>query len=59
MGRVSGQTHTQEQLDHYANQHNPSSKEYQTELDNHSDQLNPNNDKYCDSKEKESEKPDD
>lgn len=43
---VSGYTHTQEQLDHYANQHNPCSHEYWDDLDNHSNQLNPNNDLY-------------
>jgi hypothetical protein len=45
-GGVSGNTHTQEQLDHYANQNNPNNQAYQSDLDNHADQLNPNNDKY-------------
>jgi hypothetical protein len=45
---VSGHTHTQEQLDNYANQNNPNNDAYQADLDNHADQLNPNNDKYQD-----------
>lgn len=44
---VSGYTHTQEQLDHYANQHNPNNDAYQANLDNHADQFNPNNDEYA------------
>ena len=46
MGKASGHTHTQEQLDHYADQHNPNSERHQAELDNHANQLNPNNDEY-------------
>ena len=45
---VSGYTHTQEQLDHYANQNNPNNHEYWDDLDNHANQLNPNNDLYED-----------
>ena len=44
---VSGYTHTQAQLDHYANQHNPNNDAYQAELDNHAKQCNPNNDEYA------------
>ncbi|MCI5952885.1 MAG: hypothetical protein MRZ63_11365 [Anaerostipes sp.] len=44
---VSGYTHTQAQLDHYANQHNPNNDAYQAELDNHANQCNPNNDEYA------------
>lgn len=44
---VSGHTHTQEQLDNYANQHNPNNDAYQADLDNHSNQCNPNNDEYA------------
>lgn len=44
---VSGYTHTQEQLDNYANQHNPNNDAYQADLDNHSNQCNPNNDEYA------------
>ena len=43
---VSGHTHTQQQLDHYANQHNPNNSAYWAELDNHANQLNPNNERY-------------
>lgn len=43
---VSGHTHTQSELDHYANQNNPNNAAYQAENDNHAEQLNPNNDKY-------------
>jgi hypothetical protein len=43
---VSGKTHTQEQLDHYADQHNPNNDAYQANLDNHANQLNPDNDEY-------------
>lgn len=43
---VSGHTHTQAQLDHYANQNNPNNVAHQAENDNHSDQLNPNNEKF-------------
>jgi hypothetical protein len=46
MSRVSGHTHTQTELDHNANLHNPNSDVYQADLDNHSNQLNPNNDEY-------------
>lgn len=45
-GGVSGHTHTQQQLDDYANQNNPNNQAYQDDLDNHADQLNPNNDEY-------------
>ena len=43
---ISGHTHTQEQLDDYANQHNPNNEAYQADLDNYANQLNPNNDEY-------------
>jgi hypothetical protein len=49
-GGVSGNTHTQEQLDNYANQNNPNNPAYQDNLDNHADQLNPNNDEHKESK---------
>ena len=32
---VSGYTHTQQQLDAYANQHNPNNHAYWDDLDNH------------------------
>jgi hypothetical protein len=45
-GGFSGNNHTKEQRDDYANQNNPNNQAYQANMDNHSDQLNPNNDKY-------------
>ena len=41
MGKVSGKTHTKEQLDNWANQHNPNNKAYKANADNHSNQKNP------------------
>lgn len=46
MKKVSSNTHGKEQIDHYANQHNPNNDAYQANLDNSSNQLNPNNDEY-------------
>ena len=47
MGKgVNGNTHTQQQLDDYANQNNRNNDAYWDDLDNHADQLNPNNDEY-------------
>ena len=43
---VSSHTHTQKQLDHYANQHNPNNGAYWANLNNHANQLNPNNERY-------------
>ena len=43
---VSGYTHTQTQLNHYANQHNPNSSAYRAGMNNHSNQCNPNNSAY-------------
>lgn len=40
--KVSGKTHTKEQLDNWANQHNPNNKAYRANADNHSNQKNPN-----------------
>ncbi len=40
---VSGKTHTQQQLNHYANQHNPNNGAYRANINNRSNQLNPNN----------------
>lgn len=44
--RVSGNTHNKEQLNHYANQHNPNNSAYQANRDNRSNQCNPNNKEY-------------
>ena len=43
---VSSYTHTQQQLDAYANQHNPNNQAYWDDLDNHANQCNPNNANY-------------
>ena len=40
--KVSGKTHTKEQLDDWANQHNPNNRAYKNNANNHSNQLNPN-----------------
>ena len=48
---VSGHTHTQSQLNSYANQHNPNNHAYQADRDNHANQCNPNNDEYRGNKE--------
>ena len=52
---VSSYTHTQQQLDDYANQHNPNNHAFWNALDNHADQLNPNNDAYYESRNEENE----
>ncbi|WP_205839092.1 hypothetical protein [Bilifractor porci] len=49
-GGISGYTHTQAQLDDYANQNNPNNDAYQANLNNHADQCNPNNDEYAGNK---------
>ena len=43
---VSGKTHTQQQLNHYANQNNPNNSAYRANRNNHSNQCNPNNPAY-------------
>ena len=40
-GKVSGKTHSKEQLDNWANQHNPNNKAYRSNADNHANQSNP------------------
>lgn len=49
-GHVSGNTHTQSQMDHHANQGNPNNGAHQAANNNHSNQLNPNNSAYKGSK---------
>lgn len=44
---VSGRTHTQAQINNYANQHNPNNNAYKTNLNNHANQCNPNNSQYA------------
>ena len=56
---VSGHTHTQAQLDSYANQHNPNNDAYWVDRDNHSNQCNPNNDAYWSSRNNNSDEDDD
>ena len=43
---VSSNTHTQQQRDDYANQHNPNSAAYRANNNNRANQLNPNNPNY-------------
>ena len=43
---VSGNTHSQSQRDHYANQHKPNNGAYRANNNNHANQLNPNNGEY-------------
>lgn len=43
MSKVSSNTHTQKQLNNYANQRNPNSPAYRANNNNHANQLNPNN----------------
>ena len=43
---VSSKTHTQQQTNHYANQHNPNNYANRANNNNHSNQLNPNNANY-------------
>lgn len=42
MSKVSGNTHTQKQLNNYANQNNPNNPAYRANNNNHANQLNPN-----------------
>ena len=46
MKHVSSYTHTQKQLNDYANQKNCNSNVYKAMLDNRANQLNPNNFRY-------------
>lgn len=47
---VSSSTHTQQQRDHYSNQHNPNNAAHQSNNNNHANQCNPNNSNYKGSK---------
>ncbi len=40
--KISGKTHTQAQLNAWANQNNPNNKAYRANANNHSNQMNPN-----------------
>ena len=41
-GKVSGNTHTQQQMNHHANQGNPNNAAHKAASDNHANQMNPN-----------------
>lgn len=41
-GKGIRKTHTKEQLDHWANLHNPNNKAYRADADNRANQMNPN-----------------
>lgn len=43
---VSIKTHTQQQCNNYANQHNTNNAAYQANNNNHANQCNPNNANY-------------
>lgn len=43
---VSSNTHTQQQVNNYANQNNPNNSAYRANMNNHSNQCNPNNSSY-------------
>ncbi len=43
---VSSKSHSQSQINNYANQKNPNSFEFRSNANNHSNQLNPNNNNY-------------
>lgn len=43
---VSSHTHTQNQRDNYANQHNPNNQAHKANQDNRANQMNPNNRAY-------------
>jgi len=50
MAKVSSHTHTQAQLDDYANVHNPNSAVYAAAMENHSNQLNQFHDSFYESR---------
>ena len=43
---ISGYTHTQQQINNYANQCNPNNSAYRANNNNHSNQCNPNSSAY-------------
>lgn len=49
---VSGNTHTQQQRNNYANQNNPNNSACRANSNNHSNQCNPNNSAYRSSRTK-------
>ena len=44
---ISGYTHTQTQIDDYANQNNPNSHEYNANNENHANKCKPNKANYA------------
>lgn len=42
MSKCSGNTHTQQQCNHHANQSNPNNAAHRAALNNHANQCNPN-----------------
>ncbi len=42
VNKVSGKTHSKEQLDNWANQNNTNNKAYKANLDKRANQMNPN-----------------
>ena len=46
MAKVSGNNHTQSQMNHHANQSSPNNSAHQAAANNHSNQCNPNNAAY-------------
>ena len=46
MSKVSGNTHSNDQMNHYSNQNNPNNVAYTANNNNHSNQMNPNNSAY-------------
>ena len=50
MAKVSGNNHTQSQMNNYANQNNPNNSAYRANSNNHSNQMNPNNPSYVSSR---------
>lgn len=48
--KVSGYTHSKNQINNYSNQNNKNNKAYIANLNNRANQLNPNNDKYYSSR---------
>lgn len=55
MSKVSGKTHSQSQINHFANQNNPNNQAYKANANNHSNQMNPNNSAYHSSRSGKSE----
>lgn len=54
--KVSSNTHTKAQLDHYANQNNRNNRAYHSNQNNHANQCNPNNREYLNSRNQKNEK---